>query len=243
MQAAGSNRGRQRSLGHCFSSPTYPSHHYSAFRSGGDVVEVTGIAEMGGASLQITFPVVQPAAAAAAAPYLERLALPHTAVHSCTLFTHSLPGFGREAAFSAVTSGGRPAAAACMPNGYPLSQGGEGTGSWELCSALVSTLLVRGPSMETPQLSESDCDLANCSHAAMVSGGMLQASRDAFQGSLVATENFARTVMLLGLGEDATLSEVAEAGAATCAMPWQKVLEVRQATVWHGGLRLLYSAG
>ena len=73
-----------------------------------------GIVEMGGASLQVTF------VAERAAPALFTVPLGSEQGASCTLFTHSFAGWGREAALARVVRGRR---SACFHEGYTSPEG------------------------------------------------------------------------------------------------------------------------
>lgn len=86
-------------------------------------VPMVGIVEMGGASLQVTFP----PAHAVPASFMMPVALPQR--HGCALFTHSFSGWGREAAMARVVSG---KSSPCLFSGYTSSTG-EPLSLYTLC--------------------------------------------------------------------------------------------------------------
>lgn len=66
-----------------------------------------------------------------------------------------------------------------------------------------------------------------CTHATCLLDGV---PHPGFAGPLVATENFARVVRVLGLGTHASLSSLEAQGALFCSLPWATVAKVRSAS-------------
>eukprot|EP00884_Botryococcus_braunii_P020664 jgi/Botrbrau1/7281/Bobra.0318s0018.1 len=185
-----------------------------------------GVFELGGASMQVTFHVSDPAAALH--PDVKLLRLPNLGV---AVYTHSFLGYGQEAAQAetlalALSSGllkDKPSAEQglgrgqvvdpCLPRGYSgkhprqASMNVTGGGMFSTCRNMASSLIRRGIKLCTA--------LLHCS-----SGEALPL---AFSGHWIALENFHHTASFLGLAREPTLSEVVQAGERHCASPFHSL--------------------
>lgn len=88
-----------------------------------DAQEPMSVAEMGGASLQVTIAGGRLPDGSTCDDLFAPIALPHTPLDGCALLTHSFMGFGREEAFKRVSAAGPAAAAHCSHLGYHFSPG------------------------------------------------------------------------------------------------------------------------
>lgn len=88
-----------------------------------DEAEPMSVAEMGGASLQVTISGGRLPDRSACEDFFAPIALPHTPLDGCRLLTHSFMGFGREEAFKRVSAAGPAAAAHCSHLGYEFAPG------------------------------------------------------------------------------------------------------------------------
>ena len=106
----------------------------------------------------------------------------------------------------------------------PHDAGQFGAGQFDLCAGAITATLFQagGPA----GAGGGACPCGSCD-------GGISIPQIGFRGRLMATENFARGVSGLGLREDASLRELAEAGSKHCAVPWATIAEVRWGPSMH----------
>lgn len=107
-------------------------------------------------------------------------------------------------------------------SGHAQHRAGQfGLGAFDLCAGAITAVLFQPDMSGGPDgTAIGPCSCGDCD-------GGTSIPRIAFQGRLMATENFARAVAGLALPEDSSLRELAEAGSRHCASPWATVSQVR----------------
>eukprot|EP00892_Ulva_mutabilis_P007420 jgi/Ulvmu1/504/UM001_0512.1 len=203
----------------CFHSQVRPLHPNRKFVIPRGLQEPVSVAEMGGASLQITIAGGELADGAKCQDLFAPIVLPHTPLDGCSLLTHSFMGYGREEALKRVSAAEPAAIAHCSHKDYEYAPGQFGVGAFDLCAGAITAVLFPEAGSEGPDDSDGGpCSCGDCDGGATI-------PRIAFPGRLMATENFARAVAGLNLPEDTSLRELAEAGSRHCAMPWATVAQ------------------
>jgi hypothetical protein len=104
-----------------------------------------------------------------------------------------------------------------------VATGVRGTGAWKECKALIDEMLLSATALAAQASSGEPPAPVQCHHKRCAAGVR---SAPHFVGHLIATENFARSVLELGLPEDSSLREISRVGADYCATPWNVSVKV-----------------
>ncbi|KAG2499851.1 hypothetical protein HYH03_002142 [Edaphochlamys debaryana] len=205
----------------------------------------TGLLEMGGASMQITF--LPPGGEKPPEKLGTYLHLPGVPAR---LFAHSYLGLGMDAVMARAAEWvlkRQPRSPhisdPCLPTGYVSEDGRHGNASFLACLAVVNAILPEhnctaghsrhpppatlpgGARAATVESYNHDPGEALAPGEAGAGGGCtLQDSRvPPLAGRFVAVENFAWTARALGLDAGATLRDLRERGASYCARHWSSL--------------------
>ncbi|EOA40236.1 hypothetical protein CARUB_v10008956mg [Capsella rubella] len=181
---------------------------------GGEPLKTTGIVELGGASVQVTFV----SSEIVPLEFSRKLAYQNV---SYNLYSHSFLHFGQDSAqeklleslhkSSANSTGQGIVTDPCVPRGYifgKISQKDslQAAGNFSKCRSATLAMLQQG---------KEKCPYKHCSIGSIFTPKL--------QGRFLATENFFHTSKFFGLGEKNWLSEMISAGKRFCGEEWSKL--------------------
>ncbi len=153
--------------------------------------ETVGALDLGGASSQITF-----APSEAPRTHGQAIRLGETVHH---VYSHSYLGLGQDRARATV---GSPA---CYLDGYPLPDGGSGTGDLAACREAIRTTLGR------------ECATPPCS--------LFGVYQPPLAGDFLAFSVYAYTADFFELLGELAPRDLEEAGSAFCSTAWSELIE------------------
>ncbi|KAF5751989.1 apyrase 6 isoform X1 [Tripterygium wilfordii] len=206
--------------------------NYAMGTLGGDPLQTTGIIELGGASMQVTFVSSEPIPS-------EFLRTVRFGNFNYNVYSHSFLHFGQNVAFESLRkslvlkdfdSATEPLRAGisldpCTPKGYS-----NNLESWR-----PSPDSLAGRKESLPSLLQSSGNFTECRSAALM---LLQKDKEKcsyqrcqigstfipeLRGKFLATENFFYTSEFLGLGSSSCISDILMAGQKFCREDWSKL--------------------